>query len=228
MYLTHKDHKKDPGKTRPIGTANCSNTRGFANCVSDLLEALANSEEASYEVISSEDLISSTKEHNERVEEMKTEVISGRKRKLECTKCKLWRIRCKKCVKQDEVVREVVSEAVHVEETEVRQEDKKDTLTGVMLEILDEIIEMISETRDTIKRRKIEDCRDCIEEMEKVMRENCELCGKGRDYEIPRMALVGMDAVALFPSLTGKKTARLVRETAEKTKMKMDLIGRRG
>ena len=111
MYLTHKDHKKDPGKTRPIGTANCSNTRG---CVSDLLEALANSEEASYEVISSEDLISSTKEHNERVEEMKTEVISGRKRKLECTHCKLWRIGCKKRGEQDEVV--------HVEEDEVVHE----------------------------------------------------------------------------------------------------------
>ena len=103
-----------------------------------------------------------------------------------------------------------------VEETAVQEENQADTLTEVTLEILDEIIEIISETRDTVKRRKIEDCRDCIEEMEKIMGENCDFCGKGRGSEIPRMALVGMDAVALFPSLTRKKTAKLVRDGIRK------------
>ena len=42
LYLSHKDHKKEEGKTRPIGTANSSNTRAFANTVSELLEAVAN------------------------------------------------------------------------------------------------------------------------------------------------------------------------------------------
>ena len=64
LYLTYKDHKKEKRKTRPIGTANSSNTRGFANCISDLLEAVANSEENSYEVISSEDLLHNAKNHN--------------------------------------------------------------------------------------------------------------------------------------------------------------------
>ena len=100
LYLTHKDHKKDPGKTRPIGTANCSNTRGFANCVSDLLEALANSEEDSYEVISSEDLISSTKNHNKEVEEIRKDIAKRVKRKIECIKCKAWNLRCEKCIFQ--------------------------------------------------------------------------------------------------------------------------------
>ena len=36
LYLAHKDHKKEADKTRPIGTANTSNTRGFASSVSDL------------------------------------------------------------------------------------------------------------------------------------------------------------------------------------------------
>ena len=90
LYLTHKDHKKEPGKTRPIGTANCSNTRGFANCVSDLLEALANSEENSYEVISSEDLLSSTKEHNNEVVEIKKVVAQKVARKLQGVKNKMW------------------------------------------------------------------------------------------------------------------------------------------
>ena len=45
---------------------------------------------------------------------MKNEVISGRQQKLECTHSKIWRIRCKKCGEQDEVV--------HVEEDEVVNE----------------------------------------------------------------------------------------------------------
>ena len=44
LYLSCKDHKKDPFKTRPIGTANTSYIRAFANGLSDLLEAIANSE----------------------------------------------------------------------------------------------------------------------------------------------------------------------------------------
>ena len=57
LYLAYKDHKKEAFKTRPIGTACSSNTRAFANSVSDLLESIANSEEKSYEVISTEDLL---------------------------------------------------------------------------------------------------------------------------------------------------------------------------
>ena len=57
LYLAHKDHKKEENKTRPIGTANSSNTRGFANPVSDLLESVANCEENKFEVISSEDML---------------------------------------------------------------------------------------------------------------------------------------------------------------------------
>ena len=70
LYLTHKDHKKEKGKTRPIGTANSSNTRGFANCVSDLLEAVANCDEESFEVISTEDMLHHSKVHDRRVEEI--------------------------------------------------------------------------------------------------------------------------------------------------------------
>ena len=57
VNLTHNDHKKETKKTRPIGTANNSTTRASANCLSDLLEAVANWDDKSYEVISSEDLL---------------------------------------------------------------------------------------------------------------------------------------------------------------------------
>ena len=47
LYLAYKDHKKEQLKTRPIGTACTSNTRAFANSVSDFLEAIADSTRSS-------------------------------------------------------------------------------------------------------------------------------------------------------------------------------------
>ena len=323
LYLTHKDHKKDPGKTRPIGTANCSNTRGFANCVSELLEALANSEEDSYEVISSEDLLSSTKEHNIEVEEIKKEVAQKLKRKIECTKCKVWNLRCKSCTEKRRTREVVLSEEVQNEVVEVIPPSKllptnksppkrnfrmqrsetppsfvdwcpekipspslpsknplpprnfrvqrsetppsfvdwcpakipshsppppkphsptnnevTDILEEVLLEvvevvefeatvrvvreILTDIAEMIEETRDKDKRKEVEECEDCMEVVNETIGQECEECGKGEEYETPKMALIGMDAVALFPSLSGKNTARIVREAAENTTMELE------
>ena len=71
LYLTHKDHKREAAKTRPIGTANSSNTRSYANSVSDLLEPVAASGDEKFEVISSEDLPYHTKESNRLVKENK-------------------------------------------------------------------------------------------------------------------------------------------------------------
>jgi hypothetical protein len=39
LYLMYKDHKEG-GKSRPVVTGCNSNTRGFSNCVSDLLESV--------------------------------------------------------------------------------------------------------------------------------------------------------------------------------------------
>ena len=36
------------------------------------------------------------------------------------------------------------------------------------------------------------------------------------------MVLVGMDAVSLFPSLSGTNTAKIVREKVEKSKLQVD------
>ena len=59
------------------------------------------------------------------------------------------------------------------------------------------------------------DCEDCKEEIRKMMSEDCQECGPKLTREQLRLALVGMDAVALFPSLTGKRTGRIVRERIE-------------
>ena len=97
LYLSHKDHKKEKEKTRPIGTANSSNTRAFANSVSDLLESVANGGEDKFEVISSEDLLHHAKESNRKVCENNKEIEERRKRKSQCWKCKVWRKRCNRC-----------------------------------------------------------------------------------------------------------------------------------
>ena len=259
LYLTHKDHKKEPGKTRPIGTANCSNTRGFANCVSDLLEALANCEENSYEVISSEDLLSSTKEHNNEVVEMKKVLAQKVARKLECMKCKVWKIRCEEHsslphsppvtpfppnrrpvvvyhspppnpdhphspitqtmsnppeVRVARILEEVLCQVVEVVE--------RDEVVALAQGVVIDLIEMIAETRDRDKRKSVEECEDCMMMMKVKIGDDCEECGVGEEFEIPKMTLIGMDAVALFPSLSGKNTAKIVREAAEKTTMKME------
>ena len=83
-----------------------------------------------------------------------------------------------------------------------------------------EIVEMIVETKDMDTRT--EECEDCMMIVKKKIGEECDVCGEGEEYEIPEMALIGMDAVALFPSLSGKNTARIIRETTEKTTLEME------
>ena len=57
MYIVYKDHKKEPGKSRPIVTGNSGNTRGLSNSVSNLLESVANSIPNNFESISSEGML---------------------------------------------------------------------------------------------------------------------------------------------------------------------------
>ena len=56
MWLALKDHKAGD-KTRGIVTGCTSNSKGLSNSVSDVLEAVANSEQDPYEVCSGEDML---------------------------------------------------------------------------------------------------------------------------------------------------------------------------
>ena len=71
MYLAGKDHKKEPGKSRPIVTGCSGNTRGLTNSVFNLLESVANTIENVFERISSEDMLLSVKESNKIILEVK-------------------------------------------------------------------------------------------------------------------------------------------------------------
>ena len=207
LYLTHKDHKKENGKTRPIGTANSSNTRGFANCISDLLEAVANCEKKSNKVISSEDLLHSAKGHNREMEKIREELEEKKKAKNECWECKRWKRKCVNHGRKEK--NEIVGENIEEEETSHR----------VIEEIIEQTIEM------TVWRkqwREENECAECDEVLKKSQREDCVFCGPGIDPEMPRMSLVGMDAVALFPSLSGRKTSEIVGRRVAASPMKMD------
>ena len=57
LYIMYKDHKEGR-KSRPVVTGCNSNTRGFSNSVSDLLESVNKANEDPYECISSEDMLS--------------------------------------------------------------------------------------------------------------------------------------------------------------------------
>ena len=79
MYILLKDHKEGE-KTRPIVTGCTSNTLGMSNNTASVIEAVAASIENPFESISSEDMISKTKDYNRRVLERRREKEELRKK----------------------------------------------------------------------------------------------------------------------------------------------------
>ena len=257
LYLSYKDHKAEARKTRPIGTANTSNTRGFANSVSDLLEAVANSEENPYEVISSEDMLHHVGTHNLTVEKNKEQ----RKKKLKCDGCKTWSRKCKEhsllsppsppLLPNHLTLQHTAEETLTIsgppsppptptnkyptdkeqgsniyptEEADLNEEvsykalgeggdnyeksalDAEKPALRESSEIIREILENLS-------------CEECAEERKNMIRKDCKDCGEGVEEN---WILVGMDAVALFPSMTAATTGKIIKKKVEKTKMSVE------
>ena len=200
LYLSHKDHKKESEKTRPIGTANSSNTRAFANSVSDLLEAVATGEEKKYEVISSEDMLYSMKDHNKKVKELNVELEDQEKRKRHCWSCRMWRKKCTKC--------------------NDREVEKSPDINNIVEEIIEAATWLGEMKRE--KEEQEQDCRDCAARTRRIIERDCVACGEGVSVEDKTTSLVGMDAVALFPSMSGETTARIVRKRIEKSSLKFE------
>jgi phosphomevalonate kinase len=85
LYLMYKDHKKEKGSTRPVVTGYSSNTKGFSNSVSDLLESVNKAKEEAYMVVSGEDMLAKVEKYNVEAEERKRE---GRKKLSKKMKCR--------------------------------------------------------------------------------------------------------------------------------------------
>ena len=84
MYLMYKDHKKEKGTTRPVVTGCTSNTKGFSNSVSDLLESVNKAKEQGYEVISGKDMLARVEKYNIEAEKIKEEGRQKLCRKMKC------------------------------------------------------------------------------------------------------------------------------------------------
>ena len=91
----------------------------------------------------------------------------------------------------------------------------------MMKKIVEEIIDEATELEAFGKQRG-DECEECEEEVKKSYKEDCSRCGPGMSASMPRMTLVGMDAVALFPSLSWKRTGAIVRKRILKSKMKLE------
>ena len=91
-------------------------------------------------------------------------------------------------------------------------ENIEDVGTEILEEILIEVELMTKET----------ECTECAEEKRKKIERDCNECGRGVSWEENKYALVGMDAVALFPSLSGKTTARIVRKRVMESEVKCE------
>ena len=213
LYLSYKDHKAEPGKTRPIATGCSSNTLALSNSVSTIVEALANAEENKREVISTEDLIYNTKEHNQEVRKMKEEYEEKRRKKL---KCKINHPTDKGNEVNLPTERHNEPEEVTCREEIGEKEGQK------------EEEEVGAKTRDrtpTDRREAEEMAQDMVEEMlkkiserEEHVKEDCKECGP--PIEMEEMSLLGLDVVALFPSMSARKTGEIVRHRMMRSRMK--------
>ena len=209
LYLSYKDHKKEQEKTRPIGTACTSNTRAFANTVSELLEAVANGGENKFEVISSEDLLHHTKKSNQEMRKIRTEMQRKKQQKRKCWNCRIWTRKCRECKGGGGPLEDKETGDTHkVPGVQVLQEP---TQEEEIKEILEDILEQVM--------MREENCVECEKEKRKMMSRDCDNCGEGITEEEEHFAMVGMDAVALFPSMGGKNTAKIVRKKVEESKI---------
>jgi hypothetical protein len=76
MYLTVKDHKESLAWRKVVSGCD-SDTLGLSNSVSELLEAVCNSLEEPYEVISSEDMLACVVDCNRRLETIRREKLQA-------------------------------------------------------------------------------------------------------------------------------------------------------
>ena len=194
LLVAFKDHKKEE-KGRPIATGNSGNTRALSNAVSDYVEAVATSEKNKIEVISSEDMLHSYKNHDKKVKELKEDIQRRKHEKMRCTTCCPGEIRCLRCSRQD-------SHPARPETT---------------------IHPEVSPTPGSRQDTNIHpgSCDQCIIKVLEKLKETCTECGPGISDEEQQICHIAVDVVALFPSITSERTGRIVRERSMKSDMKI-------
>ena len=66
------------------------------------------------------------------------------------------------------------------------------------------------------------DCDKCGQELRDMMEQDCEDCGEGLYWEDQEFCLLGLDVVALFPSMQSQTTGLIIRQHVLKSPIKME------
>ena len=206
LYLLLKDHKEGE-KTRPVVTGCTSNTLGMSNYTASIIEAVAASEEKPFEAISSEDMLAKTKDCNRRMADRREE----RERSRRCC--------CVSLGEQGAILGPLspqVCEKIEIEEVKDLDNEGKpgDKIPNVGLGEQGADNGPLTPQVDKEKEEKEgfdsfgKPCEKCNVEENMVAKEE--------------MCLIGCDVVALFPSLSSKRTGEIVRERVLKSKLKFE------
>ena len=223
LYLMFKDHKEGK-KTRPVVTGCNSNTRGFSNSVSDLLESVNKANKTPYEAISSEDMLAKITRYNKKAEEIMQEGRTHLLKKVMCikgsgmkliTRCdKLWlKLRSELEVIPGGNSQEELRQGLQGEGCGCEMEKEEETLSyrGAQYEgyanLAGEDIQIVLE------------CDHCGPDLTEEVRQDCGGCGDGWVREDYSLCIIGNDVVSLFPSLDSINRGKIVwGEVARSTK----------
>ena len=66
------------------------------------------------------------------------------------------------------------------------------------------------------------DCDVCGQEWRETMEKECEECGEGLYWEDQEICLLGLDVVALFPSMKSEQTGKIIRHTVMTSPIKIE------
>ena len=78
--------------------------------------------------------------------------------------------------------------------------------------VKDELVENAVMTAFVVEKEEVRDCEDWDKVIELMMLEECEECGVALMKEDKEFTLIGIDAVSLFPSMSGEETGKIVRD----------------
>ena len=251
MYLMYKDHKIGR-KTRPVVTGCNSNTRGFSNCVSDLLESVNKANETPYEAISTEDTLAKVEEYNKKAAEIMEEGREKLMKKIMCSKTdgvkklaccdKLWkrkRTQLQERIEEREKARDemeepgtrtvggaevpTVGDLVPGTDEGTNVEDCRQEDNEEILKFRHHQYRENPEMRITSEDiQLVMECDHCGPDVTECVLAKCEDCGDSWVREDYVMCIVGNDVISLFPSLDSVNTGKIVRHEVTNSTIKVE------
>ena len=226
MYLLVKDHKpvgsydpEDGPPTRPVHTAYSGMDNPLSNLVSDLIEPVADIRADTNEVISTEDELSRVDEHNQYVDGLHEET-DDETPGLELDESRLSNIDATDESKFDSF--DTNNCNVHNKDNIIKEPKlRKNRLGQPDIDQNNILSDHIKEPYKKTKNR--------VGHLDNVHTKNneqaeAELGKNGRFTNKEKMIVAGFDVKTLYPSLTARHAAKVIKEVILKSKMKWEGI----